>query len=161
VRVSLSIDTTAVPTNADMFSQMRVALSVEMARVPEGTLSPRRVLRLATLDGARDLGLADQIGSITPGKRADFFLARMDDWNLVPCSDPVDLLVLAGQPANIDTLVVDGRILKRGGRLVGVDQRRLKAEALSALLALLDRAGRPTPHPVRAQADRLGQSLSG
>jgi cytosine/adenosine deaminase-related metal-dependent hydrolase len=155
VRVSLSIDTTAVPTNADMFAQMRVVLSVEMARVPEAALSPRRMLRLATIDGARDLGLADQIGSITPGKRADFFLARMSDWNLVPCSDPVDVLVLAGQPANIDTVVVDGRILERHGSLLGVDAPRLKAEAVSALLGLLDRAGRPVPDHLRAQADHL------
>ena len=55
VTVSLSIDTTAVPANADMFSQMRCVLSTEMARVEGSQLTPRRVLAMATLDGARDL----------------------------------------------------------------------------------------------------------
>jgi cytosine/adenosine deaminase-related metal-dependent hydrolase len=76
VLVSLSIDTTATPCNADMFSQMRVTLSTEMARVKDAGLTPRRMLQMATVDGARDLGVAEKTGSITPGKRADLILVH-------------------------------------------------------------------------------------
>jgi cytosine/adenosine deaminase-related metal-dependent hydrolase len=145
VLVSLSIDTTATPCNADMFSQMRVALSTEMARVEHCGLSPRRMLQLATLDGARDLGLADRIGSITPGKRADLILVRMTDLNMAPCGDPVDVLVLSGLPQNIDTVIADGRVLKRGGKLIGVDPQQIVTETRESVTHILETAGWDIP----------------
>jgi cytosine/adenosine deaminase-related metal-dependent hydrolase len=145
VLVSLSIDTTATPCNADMFSQMRVALSTEMARVENSGLTPRRMLQLATLDGARDLGLADRIGSITPGKRADLILVRMTDLNMAPCGDPVDVLVLSGLPQNVDTVIADGRVLKRGGKLVGVDPEQIFVETRESLTHMLDAIGWEVP----------------
>ena len=145
VLVSLSIDTTATPCNADMFSQMRVALSTEMARVEHCGLSPRRMLQLATLDGARDLGLADRIGSITPGKRADLILVRMTDLNMTPCGDPVDVLVLSGLPENIDTVIADGRMLKRGGKLIGVDPQQIVTETRELVTYMLEAAGWEIP----------------
>jgi 5-methylthioadenosine/S-adenosylhomocysteine deaminase len=145
VLVSLSIDTTATPCNADMFSQMRVALSTEMARVENAGLTPRRMLQLATLDGARDLGLADRIGSITPGKRADLILVRMTDLNMTPCGDPVDVLVLSGLPQNVDTVIADGRILKRGGRLVGMDTEQIQVETRDSVTRMLVAKGWQVP----------------
>lgn len=150
VLVSLSIDTTATPCNADMFSQMRVTLSTEMARVENPGLTPRRMLQMATLDGARDLGLADKTGSITPGKRADLILVRMNDLNMVPCGDPVDVLVLSGLPQNVDTVIVDGRILKRGGRLVAVETEQIAAETRNSVTRMLQAAGWDVPASLRA-----------
>ncbi len=145
VLVSLSIDTTATPCNADMFSQMRVALSTEMARVEHCGLSPRRMLQLATLDGARDLGLADRIGSISPGKRADLILVRMTDLNMTPCGDPVDVLALSGLPENVDTVIADGRMLKRGGKLIGVDPQLIVTETRELVTYMLEAAGWEIP----------------
>jgi cytosine/adenosine deaminase-related metal-dependent hydrolase len=150
VLVSLSIDTTATPCNADMFSQMRVTLSTEMARVEKAGLSPRRMLQMATVDGARDLGLADKTGSITPGKRADLMLVRMNDLNMVPCSDPVDVLVLSGLPQNVDTVIADGRILKRGGKLIAVDVEQIAAETRDSVTRMLQVAGWEAPPALRA-----------
>jgi cytosine/adenosine deaminase-related metal-dependent hydrolase len=150
VLVSLSIDTTATPCNADMFSQMRVTLSTEMARVENAGLTPRRMLHMATIDGARDLGLADVTGSITPGKRADLILVRMTDLNMIPCGDPVDVLVLSGLPQNVDTVIVDGRILKRGGRLVGVEPEQIGAETHASVTRILKAAGWDVPASLRA-----------
>jgi len=152
VLVSLSIDTTATPCNADMFSQMRVTLSTEMARVENAGLTPRRMLQMATIDGARDLGLADVTGSITPGKRADLALVRMTDLNMTPCGDPVDVLVLCGLPHNVDTVMVDGRILKRGGRLVAAEPEQIAAEAHDSVRHLLRAAGWDLPASLRASA---------
>jgi cytosine/adenosine deaminase-related metal-dependent hydrolase len=149
VLVSLSIDTTATPCNADMLSQMRVTLSTEMARVENAGLTPRRMLQMATIDGARDLGLADVTGSITPGKRADLILVRMTDLNMVPCGDPVDVLVLSGLPQNVDTVVVDGRILKRGGRLVAADPAQIAADTRASVAHILSAAGWDVPASLR------------
>jgi len=145
VLVSLSIDTTATPSNADMFSQMRVTLSTETARIENAGLTPRRMLKMATLDGARDLGLADTTGSITPGKRADLILVRMHDLNMAPCGDPVDVLVLSGLPQNVDTVIVDGRVLKRSGMLTAVEPEQIAADTLDSVKSILEAAGWEVP----------------
>jgi 5-methylthioadenosine/S-adenosylhomocysteine deaminase len=144
VRVSLSVDTTALSGTADMFSIMRVTVNLAHGQAEtEFGIGTRRVLELATIDGARDLGLADRIGSLTPGKRADLILVRTTDVNIAPFTDPVHMLVLAAQPANVDTVVVDGRILKRGGELVALDVEQVVREAAESLAAVRARAGEP------------------
>ena len=75
--VSLSVDTTILCGNADMFAIMKAMQNIENGlQKSEFGISSRRVLEMATIDGARALGLADHIGSLTPGKRADFILVR-------------------------------------------------------------------------------------
>lgn len=98
-------------------------------------LSPRQVLELATINGARDLGIADRVGSLTPGKRADLILVRTADLNMAPLGDPVQAIVRSAQPHNVDTVVVDGRILKRGGRMTAIDVDQVVREAAESLAA--------------------------
>jgi cytosine/adenosine deaminase-related metal-dependent hydrolase len=140
VSVSLSLDTTAISANADVFQAMRVAVGLEAARKADAeALSPRRVLELATIEGARALGLDDVTGSLTPGKRADVIVVRTDHLNMAPVVDPAIAIVHAAQPANVDMVLVDGRILKRNGNLTAVDSVTVVAEAEAALQALCER----------------------
>jgi cytosine/adenosine deaminase-related metal-dependent hydrolase len=152
IRTSFSLDTTAITANADPFAAMRVAVGLEGVRSRDATsLSPRRVLEMATIDGARSLGLGEVTGSLTPGKRADLIVVRTDAINLAPAVDPAVACVHAASPANVDAVIVDGRILKRHGRLTTVDESALVAEAEAALRALCDRAGfRVEPGPSAA-----------
>ncbi|GAA2444322.1 amidohydrolase family protein [Actinomadura vinacea] len=121
VRVSLSLDTLAMPTSADVLGHLRTIISVEAARTGSGVITPRRLLELATIDGARDLGIEHVTGSLTAGKRADIVILRSSDVNLTPSGDPVEALVYTGQIDNIDTVIADGRVLKRHGRLTVPD----------------------------------------
>lgn len=73
---------------------------------------------MATINGARALGLADATGSLTPGKRADLIMIRAHDLNVAPVVDVESAIVRLPTPANIDTVFIDGRILKWRGRLV-------------------------------------------
>jgi cytosine/adenosine deaminase-related metal-dependent hydrolase len=98
-------------------------------------------VQLATLDGAIDLGIADRTGSLTPGKRADLILVRTGDINVAPMSDPYTALVSFAQPGNIDTVVVDGRILRRGGAFTALDHAQVLKEAAQTAAALRARAG--------------------
>lgn len=144
VVTSLSLDTTALSANADMFSLMRMVQDVENARQGDPlAVVPRQVLELATLDGARDLGIADRVGSLTPGKRADLILVRTTDLNLAPVRNPANALVHAAQPANVDTVIVDGRILKRHGQLTALDVEQVVREAAESVASLQQRAGWP------------------
>jgi cytosine/adenosine deaminase-related metal-dependent hydrolase len=128
VPASLGID---IVSNyaGDMFAQMRLQLQAERglqhgrrtAPPREVGLRTRQVLELATRGGARVAGLDALVGRLTPGRRADVVLTRADGVHMVPAEDPVAALVLYANAADVDTVLVAGRVVKRGGRLVGVD----------------------------------------
>ncbi|KQW65080.1 hypothetical protein ASC92_05520 [Variovorax sp. Root411] len=141
VRVTLSVDTTALSGNADMFTVMKAIENVENAQAEnEFKLDSRRVLQMATIDGARGLGLGDRIGSLTPGKQADLIVIRTDEINMAPLTDAAELVVHAANPSNVEVVMVDGRVLKRGGRLSLVDTAALAKDAAASLRGVKQRA---------------------
>jgi cytosine/adenosine deaminase-related metal-dependent hydrolase len=133
-----------------MLLQVKVTLSVEAARTGGTSLTERRVLELATIDGARDLGLDDRIGSLTPGKRADIVAVRLDSLSMAPAVDPLRVLAMCASPADVDLVIADGRILKRDGRLTSLDPAGVVATARARLRGLLERAGWDIPIGVAA-----------
>ncbi len=141
VLVCLSVDTAALSGNADMFGVMKAIQNVENALAEnEFKLPPRRVLELATIDGARALGIAERVGSLKPGKRADLILVSTKHINIGVFTDPAHLLVEAAQPINVDTVIVDGRILKRRGQLTALDVNQVIHEANESLATVRRRA---------------------
>jgi 5-methylthioadenosine/S-adenosylhomocysteine deaminase len=141
IPVGLSVDTVELSGNADMFGIMKFIQNIENARSEsEFKLTARRVLELATIEGARSMGMADTIGSLKPGKRADLIMVSTRDINLAVFGDPAHMLVTAAQPANVDTVVIDGRILKRSGRLVHLNVAQIATDAANASAAVRKRA---------------------
>lgn len=123
VRPSLSID--AEPSSpGDMFSVMRAVLLAETAaEVFTGTrasvtLTERDVLAFATIEGARACGLADEVGSLTPGKAADVIVIDPRQLGLAAATDPAVAVVDYGHPAAVIDVLVAGRYVKRAGRMV-------------------------------------------
>jgi 5-methylthioadenosine/S-adenosylhomocysteine deaminase len=142
IPVGLSVDTTVLSGNADMFAIMKVAQGIANAAAQhEFALTARQVLELATIEGARSLGMAAETGSLTPGKRADLILVETRSPNLGVFTDPAHMLVTAAQPANVDTVIADGQILKRGGILTRLDPVQVSIAARAALDAVRARAG--------------------
>jgi cytosine/adenosine deaminase-related metal-dependent hydrolase len=143
VKVSLSTDHTGT-YNCDFFEGMRILYNLHQhrigARVP---LTAKRLVQLATLDGAVDLAIADRTGSLTPGKRADLILVRTGDINVAPVGDPYEALVSFAQPRNVDTVIVDGRILRRVGEFTALNHSEVLAQATEAAAALRARANWP------------------
>src|SRR4051794_3742748 len=132
VRPSLSVDVvSSVP--GEMFTQMRTALVAErigaFTDTPDDafapTLSHRDVLEFATIEGARTVGLDAKVGSLTPGKQADFILLRTDRINVAPLIDPVTTAVVFADTSNVDSVFVAGKAVKRDGELVGHDLKRV------------------------------------
>src|SRR5262245_38024150 len=148
LRPSLSIDVvTTVP--GDMFTQMRFLFASARLLCHEDAfaagneeepvlLTSREVLEFATIEGARVCGLEDRTGSLTPGKRADVVMIRCDGSNTYPLIDPVSTVVHQADTRNVDTVMVDGRILKRDGKLVDGDLRRARDLAGSSLEFLIE-----------------------
>jgi cytosine/adenosine deaminase-related metal-dependent hydrolase len=145
IPLGLSVDTTALTGNADMFAIMKLTQGLANAAAEdEFALTARRTLALATIDGARSLGLAEVTGSLSPGKRADLIVVSATGPNLGMITDPAQLLVTAAQPGNVDTVIADGRVLKRGGVLTTLDAERIGRDARRALDGVLARPGPAT-----------------
>jgi 5-methylthioadenosine/S-adenosylhomocysteine deaminase len=139
--VGLSVDTVELSGNADMFGIMKLVQNIENGKSEnEFKLTARRVLELGTIEGARSMGIADKVGSLKPGKRADLIMVSTHDINMAVFGDPAHMIVTAAQPANVDTVVVDGRILKRAGKLTALNAAQISREAAGANLALRKRA---------------------
>jgi 5-methylthioadenosine/S-adenosylhomocysteine deaminase len=142
VRLNLSVDTLPLTGNADMLNVIKLTLGLHRGQAEqEFSLSAQRALELATIEGARGLGIADRTGSLTPGKRADLIMIRTDALNMAPFTHAPNMVALAAQPANVDTVVVDGRILKRRGRLTSIDARKVMSRAERSLAEVTSRAG--------------------
>lgn len=153
--VSFTVDVNA-QTPADPFEMMRTLVNagrIQQAKstdlraiaqsAPKWLFSYRDALELGTLSGANVLGIADQVGSLTPGKRADVILVRKDAVNMLPAAntDPMFQLVQHAQPANVATVIIDGRVRKHAGSLVGLDVAQVVANAAAAQTAIRRRAG--------------------
>jgi 5-methylthioadenosine/S-adenosylhomocysteine deaminase len=141
VNLALSVDTTPLTGNADMFGIMKLTQNLENGRSEnEFKLPARKLLELATIEGAKALGLADRTGSLKKGKRADVIMVSTRDINIGPFTDPAYMLVDSAQASNVDTVVVDGRILKRKGKLTAIDAGKLMEEASAASQGVRQRA---------------------
>jgi 5-methylthioadenosine/S-adenosylhomocysteine deaminase len=139
--VGLSVDTTMLSGNADLFAVMKVTQACANGQARhEFALAARDVLRLATIDGARTLGLGTVTGSLAVGKRADVIVVSVDAPNLGVLTDPARLLVTAASPRDVELVVIDGRILKRDGVVTAVDIPEVTSDARESLAGVLSRA---------------------
>src|SRR6266700_3469926 len=127
IPLGISVDTSALVGSSNLFTVLKLARDCENAKAEsEFKMPAHTALELGTIEGARSMGLDDRIGSLTPGKRADLIAISTNALNMAVVTDPAHLVLEATGPENIDTVVVDGRILKRGGKraaLAGVRER--------------------------------------
>jgi 5-methylthioadenosine/S-adenosylhomocysteine deaminase len=144
----------------DIFSEMRLALAAERSRanapalargeqVPTVALHQRDMLRLATIDGARVWNLQDEIGSLTPGKQADVTIIDMRSPHLDGYGDGIATMVLGAGPADVETVIVGGDVLKRGGRLVGDHVSNARGLMLASRERLREREAAAKNAPAR------------
>ena len=126
VRVGLGVDGSASNERGDLFFEVKQALLVARGRGGPTALTTRQALRLGTRGGAAVLR-RDDIGSLEPGKRADFAVWDTGGLELGGADDPVAGLVLAG-PHRVERLVVAGEDVVRDGRLVNADEEEIARE---------------------------------
>jgi guanine deaminase len=135
VTVGLGTDGAMSSDNLNLFEAMRMAALVGNVRFPHDSsrwLQAAEVWNLATRGSARLLGLGDDLGAVVPGRLADLVLLRGDSTFLRPLNDPMGALVYSETGADVDTVLVGGRVVVRGGRVLTVDEERLRARAQTA-----------------------------
>jgi 5-methylthioadenosine/S-adenosylhomocysteine deaminase len=121
----------------DMFTEMHMAFYMQRAVLQNRKFSGdpnvtapvnvRDMLECATVNGAICAGLADQIGTISPGKEADIVMIRADDINLYPSNNAIGTVVQAADRSNVDTVIIGGRIRKFRGKLAALDTSAFKS----------------------------------
>lgn len=137
VSVSLGADGAPCNNRLDMFTEMRTAALIQKALHGAEALPALTMLRMATIDGARALGLDKEIGSIEVGKRADLTLLNLEALHTTPHPDSVSTIVYAAEASDVETVIIDGKVVMREGELTTLDQQAVTeaAREQSELLA--------------------------
>ncbi|MGH9943987.1 MAG: 5'-deoxyadenosine deaminase [Pyrinomonadaceae bacterium] len=140
VSVSLGADGAPCNNRLDMFTEMRLAALLQKVQHGPDVLPAAQVLRMATIGGARSLGLDGEIGSVEAGKRADLCIVRLDRLHTTPAPDVISTLVYAATAADVQTVIIDGRIVLRDRELLTLDQGDVIREAEEQTRFLQERA---------------------
>ncbi len=133
--VGLGTDGSMSSDNLNMFEAMRFAALVNKVRFPHDQdhwVGAREVYHMATQGSARTLGLADDIGIVAPGRKADLVLLRANSVFLQPLNQPLNALVYAESGADVNTVLVGGRVVLDQGRVLTVDEAELRSQAQEA-----------------------------
>jgi len=152
ITVGLGTDSVASNNRLDVFEEARLAQIFQRARLASATLlDADELLRLATLEGARALGLDDRIGTLEPGKDADLCAVALDGPHIVPLHDPVSALFHAARAPDVVLTAVRGRVIYRDRRVLTLDaaEIRPRLEAIAHRLAAAAHRG-----PARATPER-------
>jgi 5-methylthioadenosine/S-adenosylhomocysteine deaminase len=141
VQLALGADGAACNNNLDAWTELRLAALLAKVRSGPSALPAKRALRLATIDGARALGLDSIVGSIEPGKRADVTVVRLDGVHVEPGGDVFSRLVYACGSRDVVHVLVDGELVVKDRQHQRLDVERVKARAIGAARKLVARAG--------------------
>ncbi|HXF95216.1 MAG TPA: amidohydrolase family protein, partial [Gemmatimonadales bacterium] len=141
-RVALGADGAPCNNRLDAFEEMRLAALIQKPRLGPEALPAAQVLELATLGGARALGLEGEVGSIEVGKRADLVALDLSGPHGQPAdADPASRIVYAARAADVRHVLVDGRIVVQDGRLKTADLDEIRRQANRHAARLRKRAG--------------------
>ncbi|MEZ5126570.1 MAG: amidohydrolase [Thermoleophilia bacterium] len=154
IRVGLGTDSPASSNIMDMFDEMRTMLFLHRAVEHDvSVLDAPTCVRIATLGGAEALGMADEIGSLEPGKLADFIAVDLSRSHFTPIDDPYSALVYGANQDDIIFTVVGGRMLYRERRYADLDAESIRTDAYAVREQLRER--------VRAGEVQIGGVTSG
>ena len=133
VRVGLGTDGAASNHGQDLFETMKAASLLQKVKHQNaGVIDPYSVLRMATIDGAHALGLGSVCGTVEAGKRADLILVDIRKPHFQPVNDLVSQLVHCAKATDVDTVVVDGKVLMRGRQCTLLDEHEVLQRARGA-----------------------------
>jgi 8-oxoguanine deaminase len=139
VKVSLAVDGSASNDSSHMLTEARMAMLLQRVQKGAGALSAQEALEMATLGGAAVLG-RDDIGSLSPGKAADFIAINLDRLEYAGAGhDPLGALLFC-RPVNVDLSVINGRVVVEKGYIVGFDLERAIARQNEISQEMLKRA---------------------
>jgi len=143
VNVTLGADGAPCNNNLDVFVEMRHAALIQKARLLDSTvMSAEEVVEMATINGAKALGLEKEVGSIEVGKKADITLISLKHPRLRPFTkyhDPISTIVYAAQSSNVEYTIINGKIIVDKGKVVTIDEEEVVKKVDEIIEKLVER----------------------
>jgi 5-methylthioadenosine/S-adenosylhomocysteine deaminase len=137
IAVGLGTDGAASNNNLSMFKEMNAAaLLQKVSRLDPTVMSARDTVKAATIGGARVLGLEKRIGSLEKGKRADLIIVDLNSPHLVPLYNVYSQLVYATNGADVETVIIDGKVVMQNRKLLTLDEKSVMQEARKLALKI-------------------------
>lgn len=142
-RISLAADGAPCNNNLSMFMEMRLAALIQKPLHGPTSMPAQQVFELATLGGARAMGLEQEIGSLEVGKKADAAVVDLNRWHTWPRSAAgvYAHMVYQAYATDVYATIVDGRLLMKDGHILGIDEDEIKNQAEASLARVSQRAG--------------------
>jgi len=145
IGVNVGLGTDGGPSNDtyDMFREIRLAALLQKGRTlkPE-SFSAWDALEMATVEGARALGVEEEIGALKSGMKADLITVSFNRSGLHPLSDPVSLLVYSSTGLDVRDVIVDGRLVVEDGKVLWMDEEKVMEKAQRRFLKVLEKSGK-------------------
>ena len=139
VNVCLGTDGSASNNNLNMFEEINLAALINKGVTNDSVAVPAETaLRMATINGAKALGLEKEIGSLEVGKKADIILLNTDKPHFYPRFNMVSTIAYSAQASDVDTVIVDGNILLENGKLQTLDLKKIKTEVEACSARLIN-----------------------
>ncbi|MEA3346659.1 MAG: 5'-deoxyadenosine deaminase, partial [Candidatus Auribacterota bacterium] len=143
INVSLGSDGAACNNNLNMFQEMKLASFLQKPGHGPEAMNAETIFKMATINGAKALGLEEEIGSIEVGKKADLVLFDPNCINTLPALDknPYSIIVYSGSQENIQMVIIDGKIVMEYGMMNTIDEMRLVGSIDTIAAEVVERAG--------------------
>lgn len=142
--ITMSLGTSGALINNvnDMFREMKtLALQQRMLKERPDAIAPEDIVEMATLGGARCLGMEEEVGSLEPGKRADVIVIDTRQPHMTPMYNPVSTVVYCANGGDVETTIIDGQVVMLERRLLTVDEDALLRRAVDEGAAAIRRTG--------------------
>ena len=126
ISVGLGTDGIGSTTTLDMFEEMKTAAYLQKVNTMEPTsINAYQILKMATIEGAKVLGLENEIGTLEVGKKADIIFVKTDKIHMCPENDIPSNIVYSANGADIDTVIVDGKIIMQNRKMTQIDEKEV------------------------------------
>ena len=126
INVGLGTDGIGSTTTLDMFEEMKTAAYLQKVKTKRPTsITAYEILKMATIEGAKVLGLDNEIGTLEVGKKADMIFVKTDKIHLCPENDVCTNIVYAANGADVDTVIIDGKLIMQNRKMINLDEKEV------------------------------------
>lgn len=138
ITIGLGTDGIGSTTTMDMFEEMKTAAYLQKVNATESNIfSAYDILKMATIDGAKVLGMDDQIGTLEPGKKADLIFIKTDKPHMCPANDVCHNLVYSSNGADVESVMIDGKLIMQNRKMINIDEKQVMRQVKKIAKRLL------------------------
>lgn len=138
INIGLGTDGIGSTTTMDMFEEMKTAAYLQKVNTMEpSSIAAYDILKMATIEGAKVLGLENEIGSLEPGKKADMIFIKTDKLHMCPANDVCANLVYSSNGADVESVMIDGKIIMQNRKMINLDEKEVMRQVKKIAKRLL------------------------